>query len=890
MKKSELRHLIREEIKKAYSVNENVPDDGNVYGWYWPIADQAMEMIKTDSKYSGASLGAVGSGDGVTYITITVDLPSGSEEHFVVNFDENRQATDIESTFISEELEGEGTYRVYMNSDPDEPERINYEIYFGDGTKAEMIKQAKEMAYSNDPTNQYGDPILVKVTHEDYIDDVAWTNIPVNEANSDWPLDNKDWEKLWNDSQTAPNTNTERKHMRWIVTNAKKYGLDPDRVDKLIGDWDGWAWKRHNGGFEDWMDGKLSESVNEGISQKLNNELGSIAGTFAEEDIQADDAEFYDIKPGKYIKFYIEDESNSAVLKVKRIAKANGLKFARDLDDMLLFKESANEGFTKDDWDVKWKLPKDNLFNASKTIDAVNNRSNAIQDLLKLNSKELQSFDNDDEHPATNMSYNELMRWYYQVMKESVNEGLEKNNKVLVKLLKEYSEDYIVVYDKTLKKVIKKFINNKDGYYSGRSKARRFVDDMVKSSDTPFDNLSNYEIGKETEYRSMEESVNEAEFKHINPSENKIKDAIKDVEKKFRLKANRDNPPQYAQLSLNKIMLSKVLGREELGKEHQGAWEKLKKEYNLRDAVNEADQYVDARGNFKLRNGLEVKIKSASEIQKLNMNEDYMKYNLQIAGKTVKIEKAFRGEFGGAPSEFTVKGYKAFETRSTGKPRKGFTQSIIGDVVRESVNEGLPPGYAKFLVSLQTLIGDIAPNAWGNKSQITPSSVKRVHNSLKKRYGDDYAKFNDLLKTQKGQFGNWYLNEPVSEGPGQKHYTKDGKEWTGATHKMPKGPLMTGDPHNDDSEELFHKSDLDEVADPSTVELVGALSIILGGSFGIKFGMDLLTKIVDKALASAKYTATEMLDIVKNNTTALKAAAQEGKRSFAKKLMSLIGR
>ena len=75
--------------------------------------------------------------------------------------------------------------------------------------------------------------------------------------------------------------------------------------------------------------------------------------------------------------------------------------------------------------------------------------------------------------------------------------------------LKEYSEDYIVVYDKTLKKVIKKFINNKDGYYSGRSKARRFVDDMVKSSDTPFDNLSNYEIGKETEYRSMEESVNE---------------------------------------------------------------------------------------------------------------------------------------------------------------------------------------------------------------------------------------------------------------------------------------------------------------------------------------------------------------------------------------------
>ena len=83
------------------------------------------------------------------------------------------------------------------------------------------------------------------------------------------------------------------------------------------------------------------------------------------------------------------------------------------------------------------------------------------------------------------------------------------------------------------------------------------------------------------------ESVNEAEFKHISGRENKIKLAIKDVEKQARLKANRDKPLEYAQLSLNKIMLSKVLGREELGKEHQGAWEKLKKEYNLNESVNE---------------------------------------------------------------------------------------------------------------------------------------------------------------------------------------------------------------------------------------------------------------------------------------------------------------
>ena len=50
----------------------------------------------------------------------------------------------------------------------------------------------------------------------------------------------------------------------------------------------------------------------------------------------------------------------------------------------------------------------------------------------------------------------------------------------------------------------------------------------------------------------------------------------------------------------------------------------------------------------------------------------------------------------------------------------------------------------------------------------------------------------------------------LNEKEGVKHYTKDGKEWKGATHKMPGGPLMTQDPHNEDSEELFHLEDLDE--------------------------------------------------------------------------------
>ena len=55
------------------------------------------------------------------------------------------------------------------------------------------------------------------------------------------------------------------------------------------------------------------------------------------------------------------------------------------------------------------------------------------------------------------------------------------------------------------------------------------------------------------------------------------------------------------------------------------------------------------------------------------------------------------------------------------------------------------------------------------------------------------------------------MKESVNEGKeGEKCYTKDGIEWTGPTHKMPNGKTMTQDPHNKDSEELFHKEDVTE--------------------------------------------------------------------------------
>ena len=66
---------------------------------------------------------------------------------------------------------------------------------------------------------------------------------------------------------------------------------------------------------------------------------------------------------------------------------------------------------------------------------------------------------------------------------------------------------------------------------------------------------------------------------------------------------------------------------------------------------------------------------------------------------------------------------------------------------------------------------------------------------------------------------NWQAKQrlvELKEKEGVKHYTKDGKEWTGPTHKMPNGPLMTQNPHSEDSEELFHKEDLNEQINAQT--------------------------------------------------------------------------
>tara|TARA_R110001592_G_scaffold7094_4_gene40041 strand:+ start:1841 stop:2014 length:174 start_codon:yes stop_codon:yes gene_type:complete len=47
---------------------------------------------------------------------------------------------------------------------------------------------------------------------------------------------------------------------------------------------------------------------------------------------------------------------------------------------------------------------------------------------------------------------------------------------------------------------------------------------------------------------------------------------------------------------------------------------------------------------------------------------------------------------------------------------------------------------------------------------------------------------------------------------GVKHYTRDGKEWKGSSHKMPNGSVHTNKSHTKTSVKLLHFKDLSKKA------------------------------------------------------------------------------
>tara|TARA_R110000851_G_scaffold94758_14_gene205813 strand:+ start:1023 stop:3263 length:2241 start_codon:yes stop_codon:yes gene_type:complete len=170
------------------------------------------------------------------------------------------------------------------------------------------------------------------------------------------------------------------------------------------------------------------------------------------------------------------------------------------------------------------------------------------------------------------------------------------------------------------------------------------------------------------QYIKKEDEVNEAEFIHIGKDAHAIKLAIKDVEKKARLKANRDKPLEYAQLSLNKIMLSKVLGREKLGREHQAAWKKLKKAYKLKESVNEAKDNLYLQLHKKYAD--QIKGLKAKKIKKLT--------------DLVSVQRWAMEDEHGTPGHDHKKMSKQFDHE-----RKLFKQYMAGDKT-VSINEGQP--------------------------------------------------------------------------------------------------------------------------------------------------------------------------------------------------------
>ena len=72
----------------------------------------------------------------------------------------------------------------------------------------------------------------------------------------------------------------------------------------------------------------------------------------------------------------------------------------------------------------------------------------------------------------------------------------------------------------------------------------------------------------------------------------------------------------------------------------------------------------------------------------------------------------------------------------------------------------------------------------------------------------DYLDFDKDGDTEEPMTQALKDRDKVDKSPNRTHYTKDGEEWTGKTHKMPNGKLMTEDPHNKKSVRLYHKEEL----------------------------------------------------------------------------------
>jgi len=138
--------------------------------------------------------------------------------------------------------------------------------------------------------------------------------------------------------------------------------------------------------------------------------------------------------PGKgWTKKSIDQEVNrrfQQFLNRKSMNESEDLDWEDDWeDDDNIYTGPTSYGIDRRTWDRDWKLPKDNLFNASKTIKATNNRMDAIRKMLERFPKELDKFENDPNYPAFDMNYDELVKWYKSVSNFDLSEAAKKKKK-----------------------------------------------------------------------------------------------------------------------------------------------------------------------------------------------------------------------------------------------------------------------------------------------------------------------------------------------------------------------------------------------------------------------------------------------------------------------------
>jgi|TARA_B110000211_G_scaffold169589_1_gene191334 hypothetical protein len=351
----------------------------------------------------------------------------------------------------------------------------------------------------------------------------------------------------------------------------------------------------------------------------------------------------------------------------------------------------------------------------------------------------------------------------YQQFKKNITEGKVNEGKgqdLADKYVAKLRSEFKKLNDDELdefKKTIAKSLDLKESVNEGKNAQETIIDGLKLSFQTFF------EAGVESDYKmfekfwkrdykdlvnaaakikvSMRESVNEAQFKHINKSEHKIKLAIKDVEKKSRLKVNRDKEPEYEQLSLNKIMLSKVLGRERLGKEHVAAWEKLKKEYELTESVNEAKMDKEFAA-------------IAASVKKHDL---LMKISNELFPKIAKEQKD--GKF---------VNFKPLSQKQRDQVYAEFTKRVT-DALKESVNERFKHNdmYAMLDIAAQysSTQHQAANQMWSDEQDLY-DYLKSDH--IPKKYHKDF--YNDVKRRFKG------VNESVNEGqnnPVDKKFIRD---------------------------------------------------------------------------------------------------------------------